>query len=151
MSLIEKIKLLFAAKAPVTDLISKAKELKTGWKTLGFWVSVVATLATLATAVAGFLPANIALIVTVAITFIYQTLRAVENTQMASTAPLLLSTRFWSGILAIAATALTSLKAGGISPHWVEAALTLIGIIMTGAQNVGGQLVPPAEPAAPAK
>jgi len=151
MSIIEKIKLLFVVKQPVTEIVGKLKDLKTGWKTLPWWISIVASLATVAASIGGFIPATTAVIVTVAVTFVYQVLRAIENAQMNGVAKWYVSTRFWSGLLAVISTALLSLQTGGIDPKWVGSALAVIGMIMGVSQNVGGQAVVPAPPAPPAK
>jgi hypothetical protein len=139
MGIVDKIKLLFAVRKPAIELVGQMKQLKTGWKTLTWWISVFATLATLGTYAGGFLPATTALMVTVAITFVYQVLRAIKNADMVGTAPLFISTRLWSGILAIASASLLSLQAGGIDPNWVKASLAAIAVIMALAQNLGGQ------------
>jgi len=142
MNIIEKVKLFIKVKKPATDLIKEMKEVKTGWKTIGWWISISATLGTIVTTLAGYLPAEVGLVATVAITALYQSVRAIENTKMVGTAPLLLSTRFWSGIMSALGTALVSLKSGGIDPAWVEAGLTVIGLVTTASQNIGAQIIP---------
>lgn len=44
MGLLDKLKLLFRARQPLTDIINQAKTIKTGFKTWQFWASVALSL-----------------------------------------------------------------------------------------------------------
>lgn len=137
MSLLDKIKLLIGLRSPLTDLVGEAKEAKTGWKTAHFWVTVLATLGTIATAVSGYIPATVAIAVVTGLTVVYNIARAIENAQMEGVQPFLTTTRFWAGILGIVSAGLISLKTGGVDPKWVESAIAGIAAIMALAQSVG--------------
>lgn len=145
MTLLQKIKLLFQIKQPVENLVGEVKQIKVGYKTAGFWVAVLGTLITIATTLGGYIPASIGLIVTTLLTLGYNVIRAFQNADVSGIQPLMLSTRFWVGILGIVSTALVSLKSNGIDPKWVESALGLIAAVMAGAQSVGS--VQPSKPA----
>lgn len=145
MSLVDKIKLIFSARQPATELFNEVKEIKSGWKTLGFWVTVLATLGSLAAAIAGFLPAATALIITTAITVLYNIGRAIQNADSQGVQPVIQSTRFWVGILGIVSTGIVSLQTGGINPQWLVTASAIIAAVMAAAQSVGAQQ--PAQPA----
>lgn len=139
MNLIQKIKLLFAVKKPATELVEKVKEIKKGYKTLGFWISVFASIVSVATAIQGFIPASTALIIVVAANVLYNMLRAFQNSEVTGVEPVLTSTRFWVGILGLVSAGLIQLQAGGVNPEWVTVSLSIIGAIMTAAQAVGAQ------------
>lgn len=148
MNLIDKIKLLFSIRQPVTDLVGEVKQAKSGWNTLPFWLSVLTTLGTLAAALTGYLAAPTALIITTSITVLYNILRAIQNAGQPGIQPLMLSTRFWTGILGILAAGITSLQAGGVNPTWLVTASGVIAAVMSGAQSIGA--VQPADTTPPA-
>lgn len=137
MGIIDKIKLLFKVKGPVTEIVNEAKQIKSGWKTGEFWVTVLASIGALVAAIQGFIPATIALIISTAVTVLYNILRAFQNAGVDGTTPLFQSTRFWVGILGIVLAGLTQLQTGGIDPKWIESAIAIIGAVMAGAQNLG--------------
>jgi hypothetical protein len=139
MTIIEKIKLLFAAKTPITELVNEAKQIKSGYKTVSFWVTVVASISSLVAALTGFIPVTAALIASTAITVVYNVLRAIQNAGVDGTVPLFQSSRFWVGILGIVLAGLTQLQTGGIDPKWVQASIAIIGAVMAGAQSLGAQ------------
>jgi hypothetical protein len=139
MSLVEKIKLLFALRKPAGELAKEVKELKTGWKTASFWVSILGTIGTITALVVGYIPATTALIATTAITVLYNLARAIENAQMAGTTPWWQTTRFWVGVLGIVSAGLAALQQGGINPAWIEGSISFIAAVMAAAQSVGAQ------------
>jgi len=142
MSIIEKVKLLFAVKKPVAQLAAQVKQAKAGWNTLGFWISVTATLGALATAIAGYIPATTALIITTVIPMIYNILRAFRNAGADGITPPAQSTRFWVGILGMVSSGIVSLQTGGLHPEWLLSLNTILAAIMAAAQSVGAQPAP---------
>lgn len=136
MSLIDKIKLLFAIRKPVEDLAGEVKTLKSGWKTVGFWVTVLGTLVTIGTSLAGFLPASTALIISTVLTVLYNIVRSIQAAQVEGTTTWYKSTKFYVGLLGIVAAALEAFKTGGINPAWMVSASGLIGTIMALSQSV---------------
>lgn len=148
MTIIEKIKLLFAAKQPITEIVNEAKQIKAGYKTVSFWVTVVASISSLVAALTGFIPVTAGLIASTVITVAYNILRALQNAGVDGTTPVFQSSRFWVGILGIVLAGLTQLKTGGIDPKWIESAIAIIGAVMAGSQSLGAnQPNPPSDPA----
>jgi len=136
MSLIDKIKLLFAIRKPVEELAGEVKTLKSGWKTVGFWVTVLGTLVTIGTSLAGLLPATTAVIISTILTCLYNIVRSIQAAQVEGTTVWYESSKFYVGILGIVAASLESLKTGGITPQWIMGASGLIGTVMALSQNV---------------
>jgi hypothetical protein len=146
MSLVDKIKLLFVAKKPVTEIVGELKQIKTGYKTVSFWVTLVGSLVSLGATVSGFLPATYALIITTVLTAGYNILRGIQNAGVDGNTPITQSTRFWMGLLGIVANALTSLQTGGVNPQWLLSANAFIAAIMSAAQNIGATQPDPNAP-----
>ncbi len=144
LSLVEKIKLILSIRKPATELADELKTVKSGWHTAGWWATVLATLLTLAGAVAHILPATTAVVIVVTLTALYNLARMFVNSGSAGVQPLLMSTRFWGGVLGIISTALISLQAGGVNPEWVKAGIGLIAAIMAAAQIKGADQPPEA-------
>jgi len=139
MGLLEKIKLLFKARKPATDIINEVGQIKSGWKTIPFWVTLLGTLISLVAALEGFIPASTALIATTALTAIYNILRGATKTDITGTKPVVQSTEFWLGVLGQLSNAAVTLKTGGIAPHWLVTAETFISAAMAAGQNLAGQ------------
>ena len=146
MSILEKIKLLFAVKDPAMKLIDGIKGFTSGWKTLAFWLSLLGGALSLVGALKGFIPSEASLVATVVITAIYNFARGFEKMDQNAVRPLLQSTEFWMGVLGMASNALVSLQAGGINPQWMVLAQSTIATAMAGAQALGSQTPPPANP-----
>jgi hypothetical protein len=56
MNLIEKIKILYKAKEPLTQIAAEVKDAPSKWKQVHFWVMVFASIAALVAALEGALP-----------------------------------------------------------------------------------------------
>lgn len=139
MSLVDKIKLLLQLRKPGQELVTQVKEAKSGWKTIHFWVALLGTLTTIAGVVAHFIPATAGLLAMTTVVVIYNIVRSIENAHMPGVQPLLLSTRFWIGIIGIVGDGLMALKTGGISYPWVLTSSAIIASIMAAAQSVGAE------------
>lgn len=139
MTLIEKIKLLFKVKQPLTDIVTQVKEVKKGYKTTGFWLTLIGGFLSLVGSFAGFIPANVALIITTVLTMFYNIIRALQNTNVPGVEPLFQSTRFWVGIMGIISNAIVALQQGGVNPEWFVMLNTILAAVMAGAQNLGAQ------------
>lgn len=150
MTLIDKIKLLFAIRKPVAELAGEVKTIKTGWKTVGFWVTVLGTLVTIPAYISGFIPATTALIISTILTILYNIVRSIQAAQVEGTTVWYKSTKFYVGILGILAAGFDSFKTGGINPAWMVTASGLIGAIMALSQNVAASNPSDVSPA-PAK
>jgi len=139
MSLIEKIKLLFAVKGPVTKLANDVKKITTGWKTLGFWVTTLGSAISVATAVTGFIPVTTALIVSTTLTVAYNVLRAFQNAGVDGVTPVMQSTRFITTVVGIVSAGLLSLQTGGVNPQWITASISVLAAVGAAAQALGAQ------------
>lgn len=113
--------------------------IKKGYKTFEFWLSVLLSLGSVVTALAGYIPAKAALIATVVIGCLYNLIRAVQNAAVPGVANWYESTRFWIGILSIVMTALMAIRDGGISAPWIGASIAVITAVMGAAQAIGAQ------------
>jgi hypothetical protein len=139
MGLIEKLKLLFKARQPVTDIINQVKEAKSGWKTWQFWATLVGSLGGLIVALKGFIPLEWSLILTTALTFLYNVLRGATKADVTGVKPLLQSSEFWISLLGYAQNALLALQTGGIDPKWVMESSAFITAGLGMAQNLAAQ------------
>jgi hypothetical protein len=139
MSIIEKIKLLFAIKKPVTKLVNEAKQIKSGWKTWEFWVTIIGGLISVTAALTGFIPATTSLIISTALGVIYNIVRAFQNAGIDGTTPVMQSTRFIAMIAGFIYAGLMALKTGGIDPAWISSAIAILGAIGAAAQSLGAQ------------
>lgn len=155
MGFIEKLKLLFKARKPITDIIHQVDTVKSGWKTLPFWITFVGTLISLAAALEGAIPKVTALIIMAVLTFFYNVLRGATKASLTEQKPVFQTSEFWIGVIGSLSACLTSIQSGGVNPIWLTTALGMIGVGMTAAQNLAGQSPtpgaippPPATPAA---
>lgn len=142
MGLIEKLKLLIKARQPITDIITELKTVKSGWKTISFWVSVLASLLALVAALQGVIPGSVALVITTGITLIYNILRGAIKSQVSGQSPFFQTSEFWLSLLTGISTAIVALQTGGINPAWFKEALLAISVIggsLAAGQNLAGQ------------
>lgn len=146
MTIIEKIKLLFKVKGPLTEIAGEVKNIKSGYKTLGFWATIIGGFVSLVAGLAGFIPATTALIVTTVLTAAYNIIRSIQNSNVPGVDPLFQSTRFWTGILGIVSNSVVALQQGGVNPEWLVTLNGILAAVMAGAQNIGAQQPVVSEP-----
>lgn len=145
MGLVEKIKLLFKARQPVTDLITELKGIKTGFATWQFWITFGSSIIALIAALGNIIPLSVATAITVGITVmtsLYDVYRGALKSQVPGQKPFFQTSEFYASIAAVFSTAIVSLQAGGINPAIFKTALTAIGVILTSlgaGQNLAGQ------------
>lgn len=139
MGLIEKIKLLFKARQPAIDIINEVKGVKSGWKTIPFWITLLGSAIALVAALKGFIPLEASLVSTTALTFLYNVLRGATKADVPGTKPILQTSEFWLGVLAQLSNAFLALQTGGISPEWIVTASGVVSLAMGAAQNLAGQ------------
>lgn len=152
MGLIEKIKLLFRFRQPATDLINEVQQVKAGYKTLPFWVTIIGTLGSFVAAAQGLIPATAALVTGTVLTALYNILRGATKADAPGVKPIFQTSEFWMGVLNEISNAFMALKTGGINPQWLVTAQTVIAAAMAAGQNLAGQSpnAPPAPPSTPA-
>lgn len=157
MSLWSKIKLLFVARKPAADFVANVKEVKRGWKTAHFWVSLLGSGIALLASLKGFIPAEVSLIVTTVLTTSYNIMRGFDKTDETVLHPPLRSTEMWMGILGQLGNGVLALQQGGVSGTELTVASAIIAGAMATAQNLSsansGLPAPtqPAQPTQPAK
>lgn len=139
MGLIEKLKLLFKARKPATDIINQVQTIKSGWKTWQFWATLVGSLGALVASLQGIIPLEASLIATTALTFLYNVLRGATKADVVGVKPLLQTSEFWLSILGYAQTAILALQTGGIDPKWVMTASGFISAAIGMGQNLAAQ------------
>jgi hypothetical protein len=142
---LSKLKLALKLREPAMALLAQAKDIKSGYRTLAFWVSVLGTLISLVGSLNGVIPPQIAIIVTTVLTAIYNILRGTNKADQVGIKPALKSTEFWQGAFGELSNSIVQLQTAGIDPQWFHMATAVIGMSMAIAQNIGAH-----QPVAPA-
>lgn len=143
MGLIEKLKLLLKVRQPATDLINEVKDIKSGWQTIPFWVTLLGTLISAVGALTGVIPATAALIIGTGLTAVYNVLRGAVKAESPTTKPILQTTEFWLSLGTELSNALVTFQNGAINPPWFATAQALIGACMAFGQNLAAQPTTP--------
>jgi len=149
MGFIDKIKLLFKIQKPLGNLVQSAKDVKTGWKTIKFWVTFLGTLGATAAALTGIIPAQAQLIATTVLQALYNVLRGAEKMDSPTAKGIFTTTEFWLSALTEAQKALVVAETGGINPAWMTSATTLVGMALAAGQSLAAR-EPEPKPAEPA-
>lgn len=79
MGFIAKIKLLFRVKTPLGNLIEEATNVKSGWKTSEFYLTILSNLITIAGALQGVIDPKTAAIILAVLNGLYTTLRTIAK------------------------------------------------------------------------
>lgn len=79
MGFVAKIKLLFKMKKPIGNLIEEATNVKSGWKTTEFYLTILSNLITIAGALNGIIDPKTAAIVLAVLNGLYTTLRTIAK------------------------------------------------------------------------
>lgn len=77
MNLFQKLRLLFKVKEPVEKLIKEVSNVKDGYKTTEFWLTLLSTLTTIAGALNGVIDPKTAAIISAALTGVYNLVRGI--------------------------------------------------------------------------
>lgn len=139
LGLFQKIKLLFKIQKPAGDFIktvSGAKDEQRGWKTVGFWVTLVGTLSSTALALTGIIPAPAQLVVTTILQAAYNILRGAQSANSSTAKGTFTTTEFWLSTLTEIQKGLVAVETGGIHPQWMEAATAVVGATLAAGQNL---------------
>lgn len=139
MNIFQKLKALIAVRKPAQELITNVKEIQRGYKTFAFWLTLVGSVMSVVGAISGLLPIPAALIATTTLTVLYNVLRGLLKADETGVQPILQSTEFWIGLLNQVSMGIVSLQHGGINPEWFATTTTVIGGVMTIAQNLAAQ------------
>lgn len=132
MKLFDKIKLFIKG----NQVISQLSHVKRGYKTLSFWITLLASLGSFAGSIKGVVSPEISLIVTTALTALYNILRGLEKADEPGTRPWYKSTETWVGIGAQVQNACLAIKEGGIQESHLAAAAIVIGGVMSMARDL---------------
>lgn len=142
MSILEKLKLLIKAKEPIEEIIIEVKNAGAGWKTIHFWVTLLASLGLLATALTGVMPPMAAVFLTASLAALYNILHGLDQANQEGVLPLLKSPSFWITVLGSVSSWLVALQTGGVSYSWVATAQGLIASTGLVNQNLSAQTPP---------
>lgn len=146
MSLIEKLKLLFKIRKPAGELLDQVKEVKRGWKTLSFWVTLLGSLASTASALSGIIPPQAQLIATTVLSAFYNMLRGLQKAEESTVRGVARSTEVWMGIFAEVQKGIVALNTGGINPEWMTTMSTINMMAMAAGQQLASLQPKPVTP-----
>jgi len=147
MGFIEKIKLLFKIQKPLGELAKSAKDVKTGWKTIKFWVTFLGTLASTAAALTGIIPPPAQLIITTVLQAIYNIVRGAEKMESTEAKGIFTTTEFALTALGEIQKGIVAAQTGGINPEWMATATTIVGMALAAGQSLAAREPEKATPA----
>lgn len=142
MGFIEKIKLLFKIQKPLGELAKAGKDVKSGWKTLKFWITFTATLGSTAAALTGLIPAPAQAVAVSIINGIYNILRGAEKMESSDTKGLATTTEFWLTALTEAQKGIVAMEVGGINPALMTSLSMGVGALLAAGQNLASRIPP---------
>src|SRR5258708_28611706 len=117
MNIIQGNKVLFSVRVPVQHSAGEIKDIKSGWKTIPFWVTLTGSLVSLGAAIQGFIPGTIAVVIITSLTVIYNILRGLIKADVNGVRPVFQSSEFWAGVIGILCDGILTLKNCGRSGH----------------------------------
>ena len=85
MNIIEQVKVLFRIRKPATDLIQEAKQVKSGWRTSEFWMTIVTQVLAVVAALNGVLDPKTAATIVAVLNAVYAVLRTLAKTPVSDT------------------------------------------------------------------
>lgn len=139
MGVIDKLKLLFKTAKPVGQFINEVKGAKLKYKTIPFWVSVLGSLIAIVGALNGVIPATLAVVITGALTALYNIIRGLDKADQVGVKPTWKTTEFWVGALGIIAAQITEIQTAGVSSNVLTTVSAVVAAAMALAQNLGAQ------------
>jgi hypothetical protein len=77
MNIFSKLKLLWKVKEPAEHIIEEVSNVKAGWKTSEFWLTILSNLITIAGALQGVIDPKTAAVVLAALNGVYTTVRGI--------------------------------------------------------------------------
>lgn len=138
MGFIEKLKLLFKVKKPVSDVIEAVTEAKRTKKWLHFAVTLLGTLASTAGALTGVIPPQAQLIITTVLQALYNIMRGADKADSQEVKGTLRTTEFWLTGLTEAQKMFVGLHAG-IGSEWLSSAAMFTGAALAFGQNLASR------------
>lgn len=132
MGIIAKIKALWAAR----KVVNQMGDIKRGWKTWGFWVTLLGNVGALVVAIKGVIPATLALIIMTSVTGLYTVVRGWQKIDEENVKPIYQTTEFWMTLGAEASKAFVALQQGGVNPAWMATASALLAALLGVARDL---------------
>lgn len=87
MGLFANIKLILKIRKPVSNIIKEATNVKPGYKTTEFWITVISNLITIVGAVQGMIDPKIAAIILAVLNGLYNLMRGLVKSNTPETPP----------------------------------------------------------------
>lgn len=136
MNLIQKLKAVMLAKGPAQQIVGELREIKRGWKTPHFWVTLLGLGISLAGSLQGFLTPPQALILNTALGTIFNIFRGAEKADEPGIRPWYQSTEVLIGALGQVNNGVIALQSGGISAPELTTAVSVLAIAMKIARDL---------------
>lgn len=99
MNWLDKLQLLSQVEGPAQDVVGDVVQIKRGYKTLAFWITLLGSLSSVVASVTGVLPANMAFVINTVLIVFYNLLRGVQKTEESRVHPFWQSTEVWLGVM----------------------------------------------------
>lgn len=138
-TVINVIRVLFAVRKPLADIAGQAKEIKRGWKTPAFWVTLLGSLLAAVAALQGVIPATAALVAVSILTAVYNIVRGVKKSEESGARGIFRTTEFWMAALGEVSKAIVAMQTGGVNPEFFAALTSLVAVATTVAQNLAAR------------
>lgn len=122
----KKLRALWAAR----KVVNQMGDVKRGWKTLGFWVTLLGNMTALVTALNGIIPATTAAIVSGAITALYTVLRGAQKSEEAGVREWYKTSEFYMAVGSQLGTVLLTLQQNGVNAAWVATSSTILSGVL---------------------
>jgi hypothetical protein len=132
VNIFKAIKAAWSARKVVKDM----GDIKRGWKTLNFWLTLVGNVIALSAAIKGFIPAVAALVVMTLLTALYNILRGAQKSQETGVRAFWKTSEFWLAVGAEISKAVLAVQQGGVNPAWLASLSTFMAAIMTIARDM---------------
>lgn len=145
MTLISKLKLLFAVRKPVGEITDAFASVKKTKKYVSFAVTVLGSLITAVSALNGLIPPIYAIIATTALQAAYNILRGLDKADSAEVKGTLRTTEFWMTGLNEVQKVFLATQTQGINPEWLAMSSTIVGMALAAGQNLAAR-TPAKEP-----
>lgn len=126
MNLFQKIGALWKAR----KVVAQMGEIKRGWKSLAFWVTLLGNVLGVLASVKGILPATAVVIGGAALTSLYTILRGAQKTEESGVREWWKTTEFWLSVGTSLSGGLVSVQQGGVNPAWIASANTVLAGVL---------------------
>lgn len=139
MGLFSKLKLLFLIQKPageVFDAVAEAKKTKKYWHLAATLLGMVVGSSALW---ASFLPPQYAIVITAAAVAAYTIARGADKADNEDVKGYFTSSEFYVQVAGALQACFIAMKAGGISPAWIDGALSMIAIAAGSGQNLAAR------------